>query len=117
MVSTKCTQKCLKRARIAKKNALRIAAVMGTAPDQIFSFDQDMTPLNPYMFPSSTTGEMYYPDTVVKLHEKILKDAGLEHIRFLMYCLLTEIVLFWMSRSSQRRATSSPFRKPLTSSR
>ena len=37
---------------------------------------------NPYMFPSSTTGEMYYPDSVVKLHEKILKDAGLEHIRF-----------------------------------
>ena len=34
------------------------------------------------MFPSSTTGEMYYPDSVVKLHEKILKDAGLEHIRF-----------------------------------
>lgn len=37
---------------------------------------------NPYMFPSSTTGEMYYPGSVVKLHEKILKDAGLEHIRF-----------------------------------
>ena len=37
---------------------------------------------NPYLFPSSTTGEMYYPDSVVKLHEKILKDAGLEHIRF-----------------------------------
>ncbi len=37
---------------------------------------------NPYMFPSPATGEMYYPDSVVKLHEKILKDAGLEHIRF-----------------------------------
>ena len=34
------------------------------------------------MFPSSTTGEMYYPDSVLKLHEKILRDAGLEHIRF-----------------------------------
>lgn len=34
------------------------------------------------MFPSRTTGEMYYPDSVVKLHEKILKDAGLEHISF-----------------------------------
>ncbi len=34
------------------------------------------------MFPSSSTGEMYYPDSVVKLHEKILKDAGLPHIRF-----------------------------------
>ena len=37
---------------------------------------------NPYMFPSPVTGEMYHPDFVVKLHEKILKDAGLEHIRF-----------------------------------
>ena len=44
--------------------------------------EQEKHPDNPYMFPSSTTGEMYYPDSVVKLHEKILKDAGLEHIRF-----------------------------------
>ncbi len=46
---------------------------------------------------------------------------GRERVRvplgFLMYCLLTEIVLFRGSRSSQRRATSSPFRSPLTSSR
>ena len=34
------------------------------------------------MFPSPVTGEMYHPDSIVKLHEKILKDAGLEHIRF-----------------------------------
>ncbi len=39
-------------------------------------------PDNPYMFPSSLTGEMYHPDSVVNLHNKILKDAGLEHIRF-----------------------------------
>ena len=39
-------------------------------------------PENPYMFPATATGEMYYPDSVVKLHEKILRDAGLEHIRF-----------------------------------
>ena len=44
--------------------------------------EHEKHPENPYMFPSSTTGEMYYPDSVVKLHEKILKDAGLEHIRF-----------------------------------
>ena len=37
---------------------------------------------NPWMFPSSRTGEMYHPDSVVNLHKKILKDAGLEHIRF-----------------------------------
>ena len=39
-------------------------------------------PDNPWMFPSSRTGEMYRPDSVVNLHKKILKDAGLEHIRF-----------------------------------
>ena len=39
-------------------------------------------PESPYMFPSPVTGEMYYPDSVVNLHKKILKDAGLPHIRF-----------------------------------
>ena len=39
-------------------------------------------PDNPWMFPSGRTGEMYHPDSVVTLHKRILKDAGLEHIRF-----------------------------------
>ncbi|MBM6924302.1 site-specific integrase [Hydrogenoanaerobacterium saccharovorans] len=39
-------------------------------------------PDNPWMFPSPRTGEMYHPDSIAKLHEKILKDTGLEHIRF-----------------------------------
>lgn len=39
-------------------------------------------PDSPYLFPSSLTGEMYHPDSVVNLHKKILRDAGLEHIRF-----------------------------------
>ena len=34
------------------------------------------------MFPSGRSGEMYHPDSVVTLHKRILKDAGLEHIRF-----------------------------------
>ena len=38
-------------------------------------------PENPYMFPSPVTGGMYYPDTVNSLHEKILKGAGLPHVR------------------------------------
>ena len=33
-------------------------------------------PDSPYMFPSPVTGEMYYPDTPAKLHQKILKDAS-----------------------------------------
>ncbi len=39
-------------------------------------------PDNPWMFPSGRTGEMYHPDSVVTLHKRILKDAGLDHIRF-----------------------------------
>ena len=39
-------------------------------------------PDNPWMFPSGRTGEVYHPDSVVTLHKRILKDAGLEHIRF-----------------------------------
>ena len=39
-------------------------------------------PNNPYMFPSPITREMYHPDSIVNLHKKILKDAGLPHIRF-----------------------------------
>lgn len=37
---------------------------------------------SPYLFPSPKTGEMYYPDSIVGIHKKILKAAGLEHIRF-----------------------------------
>ena len=37
-------------------------------------------PDNQYMFPSPATGEMYHPDSIAKLHEKILKAANLEHI-------------------------------------
>ena len=39
-------------------------------------------PESPYLFPSPKTGGMYHPDSIVNLHKKILKDAGLEHLRF-----------------------------------
>ena len=44
--------------------------------------EHDKHPGSPYMFPSPITGEMYYPDSIVNLHKKLLKDAGLPHIRF-----------------------------------
>ena len=44
--------------------------------------DEEGWPDSPYLFPSPITGEMYHPDSVVNLHKKILKEAGLEHIRF-----------------------------------
>ena len=53
-----------------------------SGPLDLLVREHEKHPDNPYMFPSPATGEMYYSDSVVKLHEKILKDAGLEHIRF-----------------------------------
>lgn len=39
-------------------------------------------PSSPYLFLSPKTGGMYHPDSIVNLHKKLLKAAGLEHIRF-----------------------------------
>ena len=43
---------------------------------------REASPGSEYIFSSPVTGEMYHPDSVVNLHKKILKEAGLEHIRF-----------------------------------
>ena len=63
------------------ETSVRQISIPQTAVDLLIQ-EHDKHPGNPYMFPSPVTGEMYHPDSVVKLHEKILKDAGLEHIRF-----------------------------------
>lgn len=44
--------------------------------------EHERHPESPYLFPSPKTGGMYHPDSIVNLHKKILKDAGLEYIRF-----------------------------------
>ena len=49
---------------------------------ELLKAEHSKHPNNPYMFPSPKNGGMYYPDSVAKLHMKIRKDAGLEHIRF-----------------------------------
>ena len=49
---------------------------------ELMKQEHEKHPGNPYLFPSPVSGGMYHPDSVVKLHQKILKDAGLEHIRF-----------------------------------
>ena len=38
--------------------------------------------IHAHQIPSPKTGEIYHPDSVVNIHKKILKDAGLEHLRF-----------------------------------
>ena len=63
------------------QNSIRTLAIPQQAVDLQVE-EHRKHPSNPYMFPSPVTGETYYPDSVVNLHKKILKDAGLEHIRF-----------------------------------
>lgn len=44
--------------------------------------EHNLHPNNPYMFPSPVTGTMYHPDAVTRIHRKLLKDAGIEYVRF-----------------------------------
>lgn len=63
------------------ENSVRLVSIPQTAVDLLIQ-EHAKHPNSPYMFPSPLTGEMYHPDSVVNLHKKILKDAGLEHLRF-----------------------------------
>jgi integrase len=62
-------------------NSIREASIPQDAVE-LLKQEHAKHPDNPWMFPSGRTGEMYQPDSVVTLHKRILKDAGLEHIRF-----------------------------------
>jgi len=63
------------------ETSVRLISIPQEAVDLLVQ-EHEKHPDNPYMFPSPKTGEMYHPDSVVNLHKKILKDAGLEHLRF-----------------------------------
>ena len=63
------------------ENSIRKISIPQDAVDLLVAEHQKY-PNNPWMFPSPKTGEMYHPDSVVNIHKKILKDAGLEHLRF-----------------------------------
>lgn len=63
------------------ENSVRKISIPQDAVELLIQ-EHEKHPDNPYMFPSPKTGEMYHPDSVVNLHKKLLKDAGLEHIRF-----------------------------------
>ena len=71
----------LNLSRPKTKTSVRKVSIPQEAIDLLIA-EHDKHPDNPYMFPSPITGEMYYPDSIVNLHKKILKDAGLPHIRF-----------------------------------
>ena len=63
------------------ENSVRKISIPESAVE-LLRQEHEKHPENPWMFPSPKTGEMYHPDSIAKLHEKILKDTGLEHIRF-----------------------------------
>ena len=77
--SCRCVRSLRCRGRC--RRAFRQVSIPRDAVDLLIQ-EHSKHPDNQYMFPSPVTGEMYHPDSVVKLHEKMLKDAGLEHIRF-----------------------------------
>ena len=63
------------------ENSIRKISIPQDAVDLLIA-EHKKHPSNPWMFPSPKTGEMYHPDSVVNIHKKILKDAGLEYLRF-----------------------------------
>ena len=63
------------------ENSVRKISIPESAVE-LLRQEHEKHPENPWMFPSPRTGEMYHPDSIAKLHEKILGDIGLEHIRF-----------------------------------
>ena len=68
-------------ARPKTENSIRQISIPQEAVDLLVK-KHAKHPGNPWLFPSSRTGAMYHPDSVATLHQRILKDAGLEHLRF-----------------------------------
>ena len=71
----------LELTRPKTENSVRLVSIPQVAVDLLIQ-EHEKHSDNPYMFPSPITGEMYHPDSVVNLHKRLLKDAGLEHLRF-----------------------------------
>jgi len=71
----------LQLSRPKTENSIRLVSIPQDAVDLLVK-EREKHPHSPYMFPSPLTGEMYHPDSVVNLHKKILRSAGLNHIRF-----------------------------------
>ena len=71
----------LELTRTKTENSVRLVSLPQTAAELLIP-EHSKHPDSPYPFPYPITGELYHPDSVVNLHKKILKDAGLPHIRF-----------------------------------
>ena len=44
--------------------------------------EHEKHPANPCLFPSPRTGETWDPDGFRRLHDRIIKEIGAEHVRF-----------------------------------
>lgn len=62
------------------ETSVRRISISQEALDYLIA-EHEKHPDSPYLFASPRTGEMYHPDSVANLHKKMLKRAGLEHIR------------------------------------
>ena len=63
------------------RHSIRTVVVPQQTVDLLIQ-EHNLHPDNPYMFPSPVTGTMYHPDAATRIHRKLLKEAGIEHIRF-----------------------------------
>ena len=63
------------------QHSIRTLIVPQQAVDLLIQ-EHSLHPNNPYLFPSPATGTMYSPETVARIHKRLLKDAGLEDCRF-----------------------------------
>ena len=68
------------------QNSVRTLAIPQQAVDLLID-EHRKHPQNPYMFPSPKTGTMYDPDAFRRIHDKILKSIGAEHVRFHDGCI------------------------------
>ena len=66
----------LELTRPKTENSVRLVSIPQAAVELLIQ-EHNKHPDSPYLFPSPLTGDMYHPDSVVNLHKKILKDAGL----------------------------------------
>jgi len=62
-------------------NSTRTVAISRQTAD-LLAAEHAKHPDNPYMFPSPVTGNMFYPDSVGRMHKRLLRKAGLDIIRF-----------------------------------
>ena len=63
------------------KHSIRTLVIPQQTVDLLVQ-EHSLHPDNPYLFPSPATGTMYGPETVARIHKRLLKDAGLEDCRF-----------------------------------